>query len=117
MSDGSQLEINTIKNECIQVCLTEDGFTECCFVSSMHLAPDKETQLRKAIQQRAIKNLNTGALSLKFWNPLSSKILRSKVSSMATLVTCFTDSQVKRMTGKCAGRWIFKRLKPELPNT
>ena len=55
MSDGSQLEINTIRNECVQVCLTEDGFTECCFVSSMHLAPDKETQLRKAIQQRAIE--------------------------------------------------------------
>ena len=55
MSGGSQLEINTIKNECIQVCLTEDGFTECCFVSSMHLAPDKETQLRKAIHQRAIE--------------------------------------------------------------
>ena len=55
MSDGSQLEINTIRNECIQVCLTEDGFTECCFVSSMHLAPDKEKQLRKMIHQRAIE--------------------------------------------------------------
>ena len=45
--DGSQLEITTIRNECIQVCLTEDGFTECCFVSSMHLAPGG--QLRKVI--------------------------------------------------------------------
>ena len=55
MSSGSQLDINTIRNECIQVCLTEDGFTECCFVSSMHLAADKERQLRKSIHQRAVE--------------------------------------------------------------
>ena len=55
MSGESQLEIKKNKNECIQFCLTEDGLTECCFVSSMHLAPYKERQLRKAIHQRAVE--------------------------------------------------------------
>ena len=61
MSDGSQLDLTTIKNECIRVCLTEDGCTECCYVSSMHLAPDKETQLRESISKRAIEALLNGS--------------------------------------------------------
>ena len=36
-----------------EVCLTEDGLTECCFVSSMHLVREKEHQLRAAIRRRA----------------------------------------------------------------
>ena len=37
-----------------QVCLTEDGITECTFVSSMHLVDGKEPQLRAAIKRRAL---------------------------------------------------------------
>ena len=36
-----------------EVCLTEDGLTECCYVSSMHLIEEKEVQLRAAIRRRA----------------------------------------------------------------
>jgi hypothetical protein len=36
-----------------EVCLEEDGITECTFVSSMHLVEDKERQLREAIKRRA----------------------------------------------------------------
>jgi len=36
-----------------RVCLTEDGMTECCFVSSMHLVEEKEHQLRASIRRRA----------------------------------------------------------------
>jgi len=42
------LEINCLEPELIQVCLTEDGFTSCCYVTSHHLVPDKEPQLRAA---------------------------------------------------------------------
>lgn len=37
-----------------EVCLEEDGITECTFVSSMHLVEDKERQLREAIKRRAL---------------------------------------------------------------
>ena len=30
-----------------EVCLEEDGITECTFVSSLHLVEDKERQLRE----------------------------------------------------------------------
>ncbi len=36
-----------------EVCLTEDGMTECCFVSSMHLVEEKEHQLRASIRRRS----------------------------------------------------------------
>ena len=36
-----------------EVCLTEDGLTECCYVSSMHLVDEKEHQLRASIRRRA----------------------------------------------------------------
>lgn len=39
-----------------EVCLTEDGITECAFVSSMHLVDEKETQLRNAIKRQAFKS-------------------------------------------------------------
>lgn len=37
-----------------EVCLTEDGITECCYVSSMHLVDEKERQLKAAIKRRAL---------------------------------------------------------------
>ena len=36
-----------------EVCLEEDGFTECCYVSSMHLVDEKEAQLRQAIRRKS----------------------------------------------------------------
>ena len=37
-----------------QVCLDEDGFTECTYVSSLHLVDDKNRQLKAAIRRRAL---------------------------------------------------------------
>ena len=42
------LEITCIEPELIKVCLSEDGFTNCCYVTSHHLAEEKEGQLRAA---------------------------------------------------------------------
>ena len=39
-----------------EVCLEEDGFTECCYVASMHLVSEKELQLRAAIRRRAFNS-------------------------------------------------------------
>ena len=36
-----------------EVCLEEDGFRECCYVSSMHLVDEKEHQLRACIRRKA----------------------------------------------------------------
>jgi hypothetical protein len=51
------LTINCIEPELIQVCLTEDGFTNCCFVTSHHLATEKEQQLRNANLRDALEAL------------------------------------------------------------
>ena len=48
------LELRSIDNDTMyEVCLEEDGFRECCYVSSMHLVDEKEPQLRDAIRRRA----------------------------------------------------------------
>ena len=48
------LELRSVDNDTMyEVCLEEDGFRECCFVSSMHLVDEKEPQLREAIRRRA----------------------------------------------------------------
>lgn len=48
------LELRSVDNDTMyEVCLEEDGFRECCFVSSMHLVDEKEGQLREAIRRRA----------------------------------------------------------------
>lgn len=39
-----------------EVCLEEDGFTECCYVASMHLVNEKEAQLRSAIRRRSFNS-------------------------------------------------------------
>jgi len=49
----ADLDVETLDNELIRVCLTEDGITECCFVSSWHLVQEKEKQLRRAIMKTA----------------------------------------------------------------
>lgn len=49
------LELRSIDNDTMyEVCLEEDGFRECCYVSSMHLVDEKEPQLRDAIRRRAL---------------------------------------------------------------
>ena len=54
MSNGYYLEMTTLEDGCVKVCLKEDGFTACATVSSMHLAADKERQLRASIQKQAL---------------------------------------------------------------
>ena len=51
------LELRSVDNDTMyEVCLEEDGFRECCYVSSMHLVDEKECQLRSAIQRRAFNS-------------------------------------------------------------
>ena len=52
------LNVECIDAELIKVCLTEDGFTSCCYVSSHHLTAEKEKQLRKAILCAALEALS-----------------------------------------------------------
>lgn len=51
------LNIDCIEPELIQVCLTEDGFTNCCYVTSHHLTAEKEQQLRNANLRDALEAL------------------------------------------------------------
>ena len=49
------LDVTTTEDDCLKVCLTENGITKCCFVSSAHLVQDKERHLRAAINRAAAK--------------------------------------------------------------
>jgi len=49
------LDITTTPDDCLKVCLTEDGITKCTFVSSFHLVDGKEKGLRAAIKRAAAK--------------------------------------------------------------
>ena len=49
------LDITTTEDDCLKVCLTENGITKCCFVSSFHLVDGKEKGLRAAINRAAAK--------------------------------------------------------------
>ena len=42
-------------NHMYQVCLDQDGFTECTYVSSLHLVNDKSQQLKEAVRRRALQ--------------------------------------------------------------
>ena len=55
MLDSTPLETFPTEDDCLKVCLTENGITKCCFVSSMHLVQDKERHLRNAINRAAAK--------------------------------------------------------------
>jgi hypothetical protein len=57
------LQVDVLDNELIRVCLTEDGFTNCCLVSSMHLAQDKERQLRAANLREALGALGVDPMA------------------------------------------------------
>jgi hypothetical protein len=49
----SDLTVTPTEDDMLKVCLEEDGFKACCFVSSQHLVADKEKQLRVAILRQA----------------------------------------------------------------
>ena len=44
----------------LRVCLTEDGITACFIVDSMHVAYQKEPQLRAAIRRQAMEAMDLG---------------------------------------------------------
>jgi len=46
------IETTTLDDGQVKVCLTEDGRTVCATVSSAHLVPDKEPQLRRALESQ-----------------------------------------------------------------
>ena len=45
------MDLEHLDDDCIRVCLAEDGITACTVVSSMHLVEDKRKQLQAAIQR------------------------------------------------------------------
>ena len=47
------LEITSTEDDCLKVCLTENGITKCCFCSSTHLVDGKIAGLRAAINRAA----------------------------------------------------------------
>ena len=47
------LKLRSTDDDMLEVCLEEDGFKACCFVSSMHLAYEKEKQLRDNIRKQS----------------------------------------------------------------
>jgi len=49
------LDVTPTEDDCLKVCLTENGITKCTFVSSFHLVQDKEKGLRAAINRAAAK--------------------------------------------------------------
>jgi len=56
------LTVDCIEPELIRVCLSEDGFTNCCYVTSHHLAEEKEKQLRNANLRDALEALDHAPL-------------------------------------------------------
>ncbi len=55
MQDDRPLELETLEDGCIKVCLTNDGITKCCTVSSQHLIEPKYKHLKRAIAAEAIQ--------------------------------------------------------------
>lgn len=52
----TELNLKTLDDGCIKVCLEEDGISACCIVSSHHLVQEKESQLRQAILSKAVES-------------------------------------------------------------
>ena len=53
------MDLEHLDDDCIRVCLTEDGITACTVVSSMHLVEDKRKRLQAAIQREALDAFNS----------------------------------------------------------
>jgi hypothetical protein len=47
-----ELELETMPDDQVKVCLTDRGITACTYVSSMHLVEDKRKQLKAAINRQ-----------------------------------------------------------------
>ena len=47
------METEVLSDGSIKVCYVEDGLRACAFVSSMHLAQDKEPQLKDMVRGMA----------------------------------------------------------------
>ena len=53
------MDLEHLDDDCIRVCLTQDGITACTVVSSMHLVEDKRKQLEAAIKREALNAFNS----------------------------------------------------------
>lgn len=51
------MDVTTLSDGCLKVCLSEDGFESCCVVSSYHLVETKRPQLQRANRRRAVQAL------------------------------------------------------------
>lgn len=51
------MDVTTLSDGCLKVCLSEDGFESCCVVSSYHLVETKRPQLQRAIRRLAAQAL------------------------------------------------------------
>ena len=49
----ADLDVTPTADDMLKVCLTEEGLTSCCFVSSQHLVEDHRKQLERANARKA----------------------------------------------------------------
>jgi hypothetical protein len=49
----ADLDVTPTADDMLKVCLTEEGITSCCFVSSQHLVQDHQKQLHRANARKA----------------------------------------------------------------
>ena len=49
----ADLDVTPTADDMLKVCLTEEGITSCCFVSSQHLVQDHQKQLHSANARKA----------------------------------------------------------------
>jgi len=54
------MDVTTLADGCLRVCLEQDGFESCCVVSSHHLVDTKRSQLERANLRRAASALGLG---------------------------------------------------------
>jgi predicted aminopeptidase len=47
------LDVSGTADNCVRVCLTEEGITSCCNVSSYHLVESHRKQLQRANARKA----------------------------------------------------------------
>ena len=51
------MDVTTLADGCLRVCLQQDGFESCCVVSSYHLVDSKKAQLERANLRQAAQAL------------------------------------------------------------
>lgn len=49
----NDLDVSATADDCVRVCLTEEGITSCCNVSSWHLVESHRKQLQNANAKKA----------------------------------------------------------------